>query len=155
MKKIALILLLSSFITPVVASDEIRELDELAFTSTDMNENGFLSISEMQEQGRNIFVSMDADENENLTYEEFMSWGFGKQLIAEEAGREQAYKTALRITFDIWDRNKDGEVSALEHRQGISLDAFRSDLDLDGRLSKQEFIGSFVINVALNAALNN
>ncbi|MCF6343392.1 MAG: hypothetical protein L3J15_01770 [Devosiaceae bacterium] len=155
MKKLATILLLSTLISPAIAQSELNELDELAFSSTDMNADGFLSMSELQEQGVNIFISMDADEDNNLTQEEFMSWGFGKQVVAEEIGRKQAYETALRITFDLWDRNKNGLVSSLEHRQGISIDVFRSDLDLDGRLSKDEFFGSFVINVALNAALKS
>lgn len=157
MKKIALTLLLSTFAlgltAPAQAQSDGADLAALAFTSTDADSNGQLSMTEMRQQGALIFVSMDADENDSLTFDEFSSWGFGFQNFAEDLNRVGRYQTALRIVFDLWDHDKDGNVTAREHREGVVTDTIRADMDNNGRLNQPEFLGAFVLNVALRAAL--
>ncbi len=157
MKKIIPTLLLSTFalgpIIPAHAQSEGADLAILAFTSTDENSDGKLSMTEMRQQGASIFVSMDADDNASLTFGEFSSWGFGMQNFAEDLNRIGRYETALKIVFDLWDRDKDGNVTTREHREGVVADTIRADMDNNGRLSQSEFLGAFVLNVALRAAL--
>ena len=154
MKKTMITACVFAFTTTLAfAESEGKQLARLGFMGADANSDGILTAPEMQTMGRDIFVSMDGDEDESLSVEEFSSWGFGMRNIAEETGRVQAYDTALKIVFGLWDRNKDNAVSALEHRQAVSFDMMRADLNQDGQLTESEFLGSFILNVALRAAL--
>lgn len=139
--------------TLAFAEPEGKQLAGLGFIGADANSDGVLSATEMQTMARDVFVSMDGDENESLSVQEFSSWGFGMRNLAEETGRVQAYDTALKIVYGLWDRDKNNAVSALEHRQAVGFDMLRADLNQDGQLTESEFLGSFIMNVALRAAL--
>lgn len=138
---------------PVWAQSEGAELAKLGFESSDLNSNGFVSRDEMMEQGDNVFVSMDANDDGALSFEEFNGWDFGFKNIAEETGREQALETAMKIVFNLWDRDFDGLVTSQEQRAGVARDFVRNDLDGDYALSKSEYIGGFLVNVAIRSAL--
>lgn len=153
MKKSIVVAMALAAASPVIAQSEGAELAGLGFESADMNSDGFVSRDEMMEQGENIFFSMDANDDDALSFDEFFSWDFGFRNLAEDLGREQAYETALRIVFNIWDRNYDGVVSRKEQRAGIARDFGRNDLDGDYALSKSEFLGGFLINIAIRSAL--
>ncbi len=104
--------------------------------------------------GSDVFTSMDYDDNDSLSQEEFLSWDYGMLPLAQEAGREAAYETALRVVFAFWDRNGDNMISKTEHRQSLSTDFRRADADNDATLTEGEFTSGFSIMVALRAAIN-
>ncbi len=133
---------------------EGRRLAELAFQSLDTADRGLIDQGEFSNFGGDVFVSMDADQNGSIALGEFLSWDYGMQNVASDAGREDAYETALRIVFAFWDRNGDGMVSRTEHRQSLMSDFQRADIDNDAMLSQDEFTGGFSIMVALRAAIN-
>ncbi|MEE9427789.1 MAG: signal transduction protein [Paracoccaceae bacterium] len=153
MKKAAVIAILMATTGPVWAQSEGAELAKLSYASTDANNDGVVSRDEMMEQASNIFVSMDSDDNGALSLDEYSSWDFGFSLIAEEAGRVQAYETALKFVFNMWDRDFDGAVTADEFRRGVARDFARVDVNGDFALNEREFIGGFIVNVALRSAL--
>ena len=97
---------------------------------------------------------MDTDEDGVLSLGEFMSWDYGMLPIAQEAGREDAYDTALRVVFAFWDRDGDGVISRTEHRQSLMADFQRADTDNDALMTRDEFTSGFSIMVALRAAIN-
>lgn len=154
MKKILLIAMGIGFMASAASSEtEGRRLATLAFLGVDENGDGYASLEEQLNQAENIFVSMDADDNGNLTWQEFSTWGFGMEDVAVETGREQAYETARKVVFDLWDRSDDWILSRDEQRKGITADFFQADEDRDGRLSKDELLKHSIINVSLRSAL--
>ena len=42
---------------------------------------------------------MDYDQNDSLSLDEFLSWDYGMLPVAQDAGREDAYYTALRVVY--------------------------------------------------------
>lgn len=133
---------------------EGRRLAQLAFGSMDGAERGFIDQGEFFASGSDVFFSMDSDRNSSLTLSEFLNWDYGMLLLAQDAGREDAYWTALRVVFAFWDRDGDGQISRTEHRQSLIVDFRRADTDHDAILTEDEFTSGFSIMVALRAAIN-
>lgn len=153
MKKSMIVAMVLAASGPVFAQSEGAELAKLGFESSDLNGDGSISRDEMMEQGHNVFLSMDYNDDGALSFEEFFGWDFGFKNLAEDLGREQAYETALKIVFNLWDRDFDGLVTSQEQRAGVARDFGRNDLDGDYALSPAEFLGGFLVNVAIRTAL--
>ena len=154
MKKVILgIVAYAIFGTMAVAQSPGRDLAALAFASEDSNEDGFVSLGEHQEQAINIFLSMDANDDGLLSWREFSFWEFGMELITDDSQRSQAYETARKVVFDLWDRSDDWKLTQKEQLRGITADFFQADEDRDGRLSKDEMLKHSIINVTLCSAL--
>lgn len=151
--KIILATLTATALALPAMAQEGRELAEISFTSVDANQDGFVDMGESSQYGGDVFFSMDSDESGSLSEEEFLSWGYGFQNLAEDTDKDLAYRTALRVVFSFWDRDGNGEVSATEHRQSINRDFERADLDGDALLSQSEFLGGFAIMKAIGVAL--
>ena len=100
-----------------------------------------------------VFAGMDTDTNGKVIYDEFSAWDPGFVFVAEDVGRKDAYTTASKIVFAFWDRNGDQELTDKEMRLSMSADFRRADLDDDGFLTQDEFIGGFPIIVAMRAAI--
>lgn len=140
---------------PALAEEsEGRRLAELAFAGIDTADRGYIDQGEFSNFGTDVFISMDADEDGVLSLGEFMSWDYGMLPIAREAGREDAYDTALRVVFAFWDRDGDGVISRTEHRQSLMADFQRADTDNDALMTRDEFTSGFSVMVALRAAIN-
>ncbi|MDX8350038.1 signal transduction protein [Cognatiyoonia sp. IB215446] len=141
---------------PATAQEETdgRRLAQMAFASLDEANRGFIDQGEFSNFGGDVFVSMDTDGDNNLSLPEFLSWDYGMAPLAAEAGREDAYETALRVVHAFWDRNGDGVISRTEHRQSLNFDFQRADTDNDALLTEDEFTGGFSVMVALRAAIN-
>ena len=155
MKQLAIAALLPFIATASVAETktEGRQLAELTFESVDTSGRGFVDMGQMEEQRDLIFVSMDANDDGRLTEGELMAWDYGFANLAEEQDKVLAYKTALRVVFDFWDRDGDGDISQTEHRKAIFVDFQRADINDDAVLDQDEFLNGFAIMVALRAAL--
>lgn len=156
MKRIILLTaLVLTFTTAAIAEQKSkgRVLAELSFDSMDDGGKGFLHHGDMEEGRVNIFTSMDYDENDNLDVGEFLEWDFGFANIAQDTNKLIAYRTALKVIFNLWDRNADGKITQIEHRQAVVRDFNRADINHDGLLDKDEFILGFSVLVAIRAAL--
>ncbi|MFV0643717.1 MAG: EF-hand domain-containing protein [Sphingomonadaceae bacterium] len=132
---------------------EGRRLADLTFDTFDLSGRGYVDMGQMLEVQDLFFVSMDRDENDRVSLDEFLSWDYGFSNIAADTDREAAYRTALKVVHSFWDRNGDGEVSRRESRRAVFADFRRADVDDDGLLSREEFVGGFSVMVALRAAL--
>ena len=141
---------------PALAEDksEGRRLAELAFQSLDTKERGYIDLGEFMGFGDDVFVSMDNNEDGKISLGEFLDWDYGMRPVAVEAGREDAYETALRVVFAFWDRDGDGVISKTDHRQALQSDFRRADANNDALLDEKEFTGGFSVMVALRAAIN-
>ncbi|QUS57118.1 EF-hand domain-containing protein [Pseudovibrio brasiliensis] len=140
--------------TLVANESEGRKLAELAFSSVKNSENDRIDRVAFSEFGENVFVSMDANDDDNLSFREYRSWDYGMMPLAEERGRVDAYNTAIRIVFAFKDRNGDGQISKAEHQQSMEFDFQRADSNADGYLTKDEFLNGHSIMVALRSALD-
>lgn len=150
-------LLIAALAAPVSAlaqSGEGRDLAKLAFQSVDTAERGYIDQGEFTNFGSEVFVSMDYDENNKLSLGEFLAWGIGLEQVAEDAGRAEAYETAMRVVFAFWDRDGDNEITRKEHRQSLLADFRRADADNDALLTEDEFLLGFSVNIAARAAIN-
>lgn len=132
---------------------EGAHLAELTYDSMDATGRGFIHMGDMEELRNDIFVSMDANEDNKLSEAEWLNWDFGFSNVAEELGRELAYRTALRVVFAVQDRDNDGQITQSEHRQFLATDFNRADLDHDALLTKPEYMNGFTIIVAIRTAL--
>lgn len=130
-----------------------RDLAETAFMGLDQGDRGYLDMGQVSNFGGDVFVSMDADESGRIDLDEFRAWDFGMRQIAEERGAEESYDAALRVVHAVWDRDGDGEITRSEHRQAVLFDFQRADTNNDAVLDKDEFLGGFLINIAIRAAL--
>lgn len=156
MKRTILLTALSLIISTTAIAEQKtkgRALAELSFDAMDGSEKGYLHLGDMEEGRANIFASMDADENDNLTLEEFLAWDYGYAAIAKDSNKQIAYRTALKVVFNLWDRNADGQITQTEHRKAIVRDFNRADINHDGVLDKGEFILGLSVLVAIRAAL--
>jgi len=141
--------------TLLAAQDsEGRRLALLAFSQLDTAERGYIDQGDFTTFGSDVFFSMDYDESESLSLNEFINWDYGMLPLAQENGREDAYYTALRVVFAVWDRNGDNVISKTEHRQSLNVDFQRADTDNDAVLTSDEFTSGFSIMVALRAAID-
>lgn len=132
---------------------EGRHLAELTFKSIPGSERGYVDLGNMMEMRENIFVSQDADDNERITEEEMLAWGYGFENVANESGKAHSYETAIRIVYSVWDRNHDGEITPAEHRQAMLRDFQVADVDSDGLLTDEEFFKGFFVMNAIRIAL--
>lgn len=145
--------------TPLVfAADNTPEgkgLAAMSFESIKRSDRDFVDLSEMEIFRGSLFFSMDQDDNNNLTFDEYFEWDYGFKLIAEEAGKQKEYLTAMKIMFAFWDLDGDGKLTDSEHKRALVRDFQRADLNNDNVLTKPEFFGAFSMNIAFKAALSD
>lgn len=135
------------------AKNEGRLTAELTFASIDTAGKGFIHQGDLEIFRSDVFASMDSNDDRRLSYEEFSLWDPGFSSIAERKGIADAYTTATKIVFAVWDRNGDGEMTTAEMRFAMNADFRRADLNDDAVLSENEFLQGFLIIVAARAAI--
>lgn len=135
------------------AKTEGRQIAELTFSAIDANQNGFIHQGDLEVFRSDVFNSMDQDENARISYSEFSAWDPGFSALAAEANKGDAYTTALKIVFSVWDRNGDDTITEAEMRFAMGADFRRADVNDDSLLSEEEFLKNFTIIVAMRAAI--
>lgn len=130
-----------------------RELAEQVYGSIEDNPDGAADLGEFVKFGGDIFVSMDYDQNGSIDIDEFRSWDFGFDYIAEGEGQERAFETAQKIIFAIWDRDTDGSISQSEYQKSMASDFRRADTNDDAYLSRKEFLSGYIVVLAYRAAI--
>lgn len=154
--KTAAIFLTAALVATGASAQEIpegRAMAEATFKSMDTSGRGFVDMGQMLNAREDVFVSMDTDENGSLSYDEFSSWGFGFQQIAEETGRVNAYNTALKILFAFYDLNGDDRLSRTEMRKSVQREFARADMNNNALLEADEFFRGNGYMLAMSAAL--
>jgi Ca2+-binding EF-hand superfamily protein len=157
MKALTLLTIAALALASWAAAQDLRpdqRLAERQFADIDQDDDGRLTPEEFAAYGDLVFVSMDSDESGSLDEPEFLGWGFGMQNLADAAGTRQGYDTALRLVFDLWDRDNDGAVLLDEQRDAQGMAFAFADADEDGGLGQAEFADNYVLNIALRTALS-
>lgn len=142
--------------TVVFAEEKLgKDLAEMSFESVKNADHDYIDMGDVEAFRKNIFLSMDQDDNTKLTFEEFFEWDYGFKLIAEETNKSIQFETAMKIVFSLWDLDNNNEISNTEHRKAMIIDFNRADLNADGILSKEEYLRGFLTNIAFKAALKD
>ena len=123
------------------------------FAAMDTNGDNHLSVSEYIRQKQQEFVSMDADDNRILSWDEFKSFSFGMETIAQEKRRMAGYKVARRVLFDLMDRDNNWWLTEREQENGFIRDHMLADENDDGLLSESEFLWNSMYSITLRSAL--
>lgn len=145
-----LFLLLSPAIS--YAQNAEKELAEITFSSTDLNADNELSMSEVSEMTTSILVSMDADDNGSVSRSEFMDWDFGFHYLVEVGGDTDRYNAVKRVMFAVQDLNRDGNLDSTEGRMNTFWNFERADLNNDRVLSKEEYLHAWLPIIMMKAA---
>ena len=133
---------------PVLSQPEQRTdmgeaaIDGFAY-SIDLNADGQISPIEMDSATRQVFTSMDVDEDGLVVRNEMIGWENGLSGLAEFRGRGQAYGATMGLVFDMLD----------EHAAGLARAWVYADRDGNGMMSVSEFRDNFLVTVALRTAL--
>lgn len=130
-----------------------RVVGETIFATIASGDRDAFHTGDLEVFRASVFGGMDYNGDHRVTHEEFSQWDPGFAAIAQELGRSEAYVTASKIVFAFWDRDGSGELVEPEMRFAMTADFRRADLDDDGLLSREEFIQSFPIMVAMRAAI--
>ena len=130
-----------------------RFVGETIFGTMDEGGHGAINAGDIERFRDSAFAGMDSNGDRAVTYAEFAAWDPGFVFVAESLGRKDAYTTASKIVFAFWDRDGNGAMTEREMRLAMSFDFRRADLDDDGLLTMDEFIGGFPIMVAMRAAI--
>lgn len=136
-------------------TSEAKELAEMSFESARRDNKDHITLVEVEEFRNSLFLSMDQNDSNSLSFDEYFEWDYGFKLIAEQQGKQKEYLTALKIIFALWDLNGDQSLTNEEHKAAMVTDFKRSDLNNNAKLEKSEFLGAFSINIALRAALKD
>ncbi len=128
-------------------------LAHLQFRDIDADHDGLATGDEFTAYSDLVLVSMDSDGSGDLSEQEFTSWGFGMQNLADAAGTRQGYDTALRVIFDYWDHDNDAAISAGELSDASMSSFAYADTSGDAMLDEAEFTDNFLLNIALRNAL--
>lgn len=147
---------LSTSLSGVALSQDMnagKELAIIAYKSIDEKDRGYIDMAQFHIFGENVFVSMDADDNESIDLEEFLFWDIGMKPIAEERGASKELTTAMRVVHSFWDRNGDGKITHAEYRSSAINDFRRADIDDNAILTQDEFLSGYIIMKAIRAAI--
>ncbi len=153
--QITAIVIFSALCTPLWAQDNdtAKGLAEAQFKQTDENGDGNVTLIEYAMQGENIFVSMDTDENGTVSLQEFVSWDYGIEELAEDMNKTQAYQGARSVLFNEADENADGELTLGEMDLFMASDFVNCDANRDGYIDMTEYLNNSYVNQAFRSAL--
>lgn len=145
-------------ITPIAGSAMVdtsaATIDAMAM-EMDLNGDSRISPIEMEMAGKDIFVSMDADDDSVLSRQEMIDWPHGLGGLAKFRGREAEFAQAVTTVFDLMDTDRDIAINRAEHSAGLALAWRLADRNQDGRLSLTEFREDFIVITALRRGVGS
>ncbi|MDO6962747.1 EF-hand domain-containing protein [Rhizobium alvei] len=104
----------------------------------DSNDDGIISADEAADQVESVYAAMDADDDGELTMEEFMAVRMGPQLGQNEA-RQKMMQDRKKARFGEMDVDKSGKVSKAEFIAAGKARFEAADTDKDGQVTPWEF----------------
>ena len=104
----------------------------------DENHDGVISDDEAASQVEAVFLAMDADDDGELTEEEYMTVRMGPQNGWNE-DRQKAMQERKRARFAPMDTDKSGKVSKAEFIAAGKARFEAADTDKDGKVTPWEF----------------
>jgi EF hand len=111
------------------------------FALIDANEDGVVSGEEAASHADMTFTAMDADDDDTLTLEEFMSVRMG-QPFGFDQDRQAAMQARKEARFTPMDGDKDGAVTKAEFMAASKAHFDAADQDGDGQVTPWEIRSS-------------
>lgn len=144
--------LLCFFPGPALAGDpELAQVNLAAFESVDANDDGVVSQREVDHFRGLVMLSMDSDNDGDVTLAEYLAWDMGWQPLAEKRDRQYQYTAAREEVFKAWDRDGDGKLSPGEQRLSQLNDFYVAS----GRSNQPMDLAEFSEDLRIIAAMNN
>lgn len=113
------------------------------FQALDADGDGRLSAVEAAEWQETVLVAMDADEDGQLTREEYMAVQMGKGADPDQRGPRYEEKQAEKdAAFTQMDDEGDGLVSREQFLEAGAKNFIKADADGDGYVTMPEFIAA-------------
>lgn len=144
-----------SGISVAVQAQDMGAIDVSIFKSADLNHDGKISRREILHYGDLVFLSMDVDNNDTLTLEEFIQWDPGYFVLANEIGKTSQFNAAKQGIFKIRDINNSGSIEHDEFSTFVLYDFYKADTDRNSFLSQHEFINEYRMLKSLRAVISN
>ena len=104
----------------------------------DTNDDGVISDDEAADQVESVYAAMDADDDGELTMEEYMAVRMGPQNGGNE-DRQKAMQERKKARFGEMDTDKSGKVSKVEFIAAGKARFDAADTDKDGKVTPWEF----------------
>lgn len=104
----------------------------------DTNDDGVISDDEAADQVESVYAAMDADDDGEVTEEEFMSVRMGPRFGRHEA-RQKMMQERKKARFVEMDSDKSGKVSKAEFIAAGKARFEAADTDKDGKVTPWEF----------------
>ncbi|WBU57319.1 hypothetical protein [Paracoccus sediminicola] len=139
---------------PAVAQQQSPgDLAQTLFETIDADGDNALTPQERDGYTQDVVASMDLDESGGIDMDEFLNWGFGMGVIADDLGRSTQYQTASRIIYKFMDYDDDGAVTGEEMGRFQEAAFAYANQNEDGALTADEFHSHHFINIATQEAL--
>lgn len=136
-----------------VAAQDMATTDIGVFKSADLNGDGKISRREIIHHTDLVFLSVDTNNDDVLTVEEFLEWDPGYLFLAEKTGKTAQLNSAKRDVYKLMDINGDGKLEHDEFSAASLYDFYKADVNADGALGQDEFIGEFRILKMVRSAI--
>jgi hypothetical protein len=109
-------------------------------TAIDSNNDNIISDDEAASQVESVFLVMDADEDSELTEEEYMAVDIGPGFAGmRNADRQKMMQQRKKARFVEMDADKNGKVSKAEFIAAGKARFDAADTDKDGKVTPWEF----------------
>lgn len=129
----------------LAGEEDIHATDAGIFKSADLNGDGKISRREIIHFTDLAFISIDTNDNDVLTIEEFLQWDPGYTALADKRGKLSQFNAAKREVYKETDLNGDGRLDHDEASVASLYDFYKADVNHDRTLSQDEFIGEYRI----------
>jgi len=110
----------------------------MRFRTIDRNADGIIGDDEAAAEAETVFVTMDADDNGEITEAEYMAVRTGRGG-GRNAARQRMMQERKKVRFPQMDTDEDARVSKAEFLSAAQARFTASDLDGDGTVTPWEF----------------
>ncbi|MCC2609090.1 EF-hand domain-containing protein [Neorhizobium petrolearium] len=108
------------------------------FAMIDANGDGKVTAEEAASAAEDVFIAMDADDNGDLSKDEYMAVRMGPQM-GWNKDRQAAREKAKLTRFDEMDQDKNGTVTQVEFIAGAKAHYDAADADKNGEVTPWEW----------------
>ena len=107
--------------------------------SMDVDQNGFLTLGELEEYRTNVFKTFDKNSDGALDSSEYTAFDEARAAAAKETGAPLQLRSVHGLAREYTDLNLDGKVTRDEFREALTRWFKTHDKNKDGMLGQGDF----------------